>query len=58
MAKFAAPTWVIHMATCRPAHNTPIHMDLGKKNLKEPLFSNMLVPSALADADDALNTPL
>ena len=22
------PTWVIHMATCRPAHNTPIHMDL------------------------------
>ena len=26
MAKFA-PTWVIHMATRRPAHNTPIHMD-------------------------------
>ena len=23
------PTWVIHMATHRPAHNTPIHMDLG-----------------------------
>ena len=23
------PTWVIHMATSRPAHNTPIHMDLG-----------------------------
>ena len=22
------PTWVIHMATRRPAHNTPIHMDL------------------------------
>ena len=22
------PTWVIHMATCRLAHNTPIHMDL------------------------------
>ena len=21
-------TWVIHMATHRPAHNTPIHMDL------------------------------
>ena len=21
------PTWVIHMATRRPAHNTPIHMD-------------------------------
>ena len=24
-----SPTWVIHMATRRPAHNTPIHMDLG-----------------------------
>ena len=23
------PTWVIHLATRRPAHNTPIHMDLG-----------------------------
>ena len=22
------PTWVIHTATHRPAHNTPIHMDL------------------------------
>ena len=22
------PTWVIHMATRRPAHNTPIHMDI------------------------------
>ena len=22
-----SPTWVIHMATRRPAHNTPIHMD-------------------------------
>ena len=22
------PRWVIHMATCRPAHNTQIHMDL------------------------------
>ena len=21
------PTWVIHMATRRPAHNTPIHMN-------------------------------
>ena len=32
------PTWVIHMATRRPAHNTPIHMDLGpflKKTMQE-----------------------
>ena len=32
------PTWVIHIATRRPAHNTPIHMDLVaflKKTIQE-----------------------
>ena len=27
MAKLAPPHGLIHMATCRPPHNTPIHMD-------------------------------
>ena len=31
------PTWVIHMATRRPAHNTPMHMDfLYGFSLKRP----------------------
>ena len=28
------PTWVIHMATCRLVHNTPIHMDFLYGSLK------------------------
>ena len=45
MAKFAPPTWVIHMATRRPAHKTPIHMDLGpfqRKPYKKSMWIGVL----------------